>query len=128
MGKWIHKLSEVDRDAKTAFCAFCGPVKINIRSTGVARCANKKKTDNRKSWAQVTYGLTPDEFNTMLIEQSGRCGICETPMRSPHIDHNHKTGAVRALLCRSCNHMLGNAQDDPEIFKAAISYLEDHRP
>lgn len=127
MGKWIHKLSQVDREAKTAVCEHCGPTKIQIRGTGVARCGTKKKME-RKPDITREYGITVDEWHSMLIRQSGRCDICINPMKQPHVDHCHATGVVRALLCKGCNLLLGNALDNPDILKAAISYLEEHRP
>ncbi len=79
------------------------------------------------------YGLTPDQFNQMWSEQNGLCLICEHPMeprgrsnKSSHIDHNHETGEVRGILCRGCNHGLGNFGDDPAVLQAAVYYLLEH--
>ena len=41
-----------------------------------------------------------------------------------HIDHNHKTGVIRGVLCRNCNSALGLFQDDTEILEKAIRYLK----
>ncbi len=51
------------------------------------------------------YGLTPAKYRAMLRLQGGTCAICGRPPRSIrlHVDHNHKTGKVRALLCYFCN-------------------------
>src|SRR5688572_13672114 len=55
------------------------------------------------------YGLSIEDFETMLDSQEGCCGFCEKPFmaQSPCVDHNHDTGVVRKLLCRSCNSLLG---------------------
>jgi hypothetical protein len=80
------------------------------------------------------YGLTVDEYETMLQKQKHACAICggKENMIIPStgrtyslsVDHNHKTGKVRGLLCTQCNHMLGRAADDPEILRRAAKYLE----
>ena len=62
----------------------------------------------------------------MLEEQAGLCAICR---RAPaaHVDHDHLTGAVRALLCFNCNGGLGQFKDDPAVLRAAAEYVERHR-
>lgn len=64
----------------------------------------------------------------MLQSQEGRCDICGTSRNSDrfHVDHDHATGRVRALLCLHCNALLGHAKDDPNTLRAAILYLERH--
>jgi hypothetical protein len=76
------------------------------------------------------YGLTPEGFNDLWTSQRGKCAICEIEMRprgrdknSACIDHNHLTGDVRGLLCRACNHGIGNLKDDPDVLEAAAKYL-----
>lgn len=72
---------------------------------------------------QRRYGITLGEWDEMLLAQSGRCAICADPMTTPHTDHCHQTGRVRALLCSGCNQGLGNFKDDPERVLAAARYL-----
>lgn len=72
-----------------------------------------------------SYGLTLDQYDEMYESQDGNCKICsEKPDRNLVIDHCHKTGVIRGLLCNSCNVALGAAKDDPEILSKMISYLE----
>lgn len=73
------------------------------------------------------YQLTPDQFTVMLTNQKQRCAICTTSLSFPHVDHCHTSGKVRGLLCRSCNLLLGFADDDPQRLHQAISYLEKHQ-
>lgn len=67
------------------------------------------------------------DYSTLLQDQQGRCAICGTD--SPggrgrfHVDHCHKTGKVRGLLCHCCNLMLGHSKDNPETLARAIAYL-----
>ncbi len=77
------------------------------------------------------YNMTPEDFNALWAEQSGKCAICENDMEprgrkkeAVAVDHNHETGEVRGLLCRGCNHGIGNLKDDPEVLMRAVRYLE----
>jgi len=74
-----------------------------------------------------TYGLGPGEYETLFQAQRGRCAICGGTRRQRlSVDHCHKTGIVRGLLCRMCNgRLLTSARDRPEVLRAAADYLED---
>lgn len=79
------------------------------------------------------FGLTLDDYNQMLESQNYRCAICgdegnsRNRFRKLSIDHNHKTGKVRGLLCPHCNFLLGHAKDNIEILQNAITYLEANK-
>ena len=62
----------------------------------------------------------------MFDAQGGLCAICQTAP-AVHVDHDHETGAVRALLCFNCNGGLGQFRDDPALLQAAADYVERHR-
>ena len=84
----------------------------------------KKKAD-RKAHLKNRYGLTLEDFERLVFTQFGRCAICREKFSSKIcIDHDHRTGKVRGLLCDSCNRFIGAAKDDPEILNAAIKYLK----
>jgi len=80
------------------------------------------------------YGITPEQFLKAWDEQEGKCSICkdslpdlmtyENRRRGYAIDHNHETNEFRGILCLECNTLLGMAEDNPDILKAAITYLE----
>lgn len=80
----------------------------------------------KKSYRRLyRYSVTDDQYNEMLEEQKGCCAICGTSLSSKtHIDHNHKTGVVRGLLCSSCNTSLGGFKDSIEVLSKAIEYLK----
>ncbi|SNR50922.1 Recombination endonuclease VII [Blastococcus mobilis] len=61
----------------------------------------------------------------MLDAQAGFCAICKTAP-AVHVDHDHATGAVRALLCFNCNGGLGQFRDDPQLLHAAAYYVQFH--
>lgn len=70
------------------------------------------------------YGLSEVQYNELVDKQDGRCAICNSqPARPLFVDHCHKTGKVRGLLCHGCNILLGTAVDDIERLHAAINYL-----
>jgi hypothetical protein len=85
-----------------------------------------------------TYGITAEQFTTMLEAQNGVCAICRKPpnpkgrVKRLEVDHDHRCcpgkkscgKCVRGLLCGACNRMVGIADDEPERLQAAIRYLE----
>ena len=74
------------------------------------------------------FGITIEILERMQEEQDNKCAICGNPphRRALHIDHNHRTGKVRGLLCHFCNAGLGYFRDDPERMYKAIEYLAKH--
>lgn len=72
------------------------------------------------------HGITLADYDAMLIAQSGRCALCEIPMRMPCVDHCHKTFVVRAILCNHCNHMLAGIEDE-EFLKRALTYVRRYK-
>lgn len=77
-----------------------------------------------------TYGITADQYDEMLDQQNGVCAICERPPKKMplNVDHDHKSGLVRGLLCWTCNHrLLPAAGDNPERASRAAEYLK-HPP
>jgi NMD protein affecting ribosome stability and mRNA decay len=77
------------------------------------------------------YGISIEYYKEMRIKQKNKCAICfksmpkklEVTNRMWNIDHDHKTGKVRGILCHSCNHMLGYLEKDDNLIKNAIKYL-----
>ena len=86
---------------------------------------DKTPEHNRRYNLKQCYGLTPEEYDSMLHLQNGVCAICggtETVGRLA-VDHCHETGKIRGLLCTNCNQALGKFKDDPTILANAITYL-----
>ena len=70
------------------------------------------------------YGIGLHQYQSVLIEQNGRCCICnKEDWRNLAVDHNHATGVVRGLLCSTCNTGLGQFQDSVDLLNKAIEYL-----
>jgi len=90
-----------------------------------------RKTNREKIKAQkrkAKFGISEIEFNTMLSNQNFSCAICglhkDKFYRNFNVDHCHKTGKIRGLLCNTCNQGLGLLKDDKDLLTKAISYLE----
>ena len=81
----------------------------------------------RRIYLKQRYGISHEEFEDAVAAQNGVCAICGCPPDGRFgvlvIDHDHKTGAVRQLLCTSCNRGLGVFKDDPQKLYRAAEYL-----
>lgn len=93
----------------------------------------KRKTEiaKRNITLKRSYGIDLNEFDRMNRIQNGLCCICQRPERSPKtnnlsVDHCHKTGKIRGLLCMSCNMALGLFEDEPSRLSNAIKYLSNN--
>lgn len=73
------------------------------------------------------YGLTDLDYAKLLDRQDGKCAVCQKD-GSLVIDHDHKTGAVRGLLCGRCNMGLGQFSDDVDLLSSAMRYLTQAAP
>jgi hypothetical protein len=81
-----------------------------------------------------SFDLSLSEYNKMLNAQQGKCAICEQPetqlrtgkLRALSVDHDHKSGAIRGLLCSDCNTGIGKLKDDPKVLRLAAQYLDYH--
>lgn len=112
-------------DGRTSWCKKCQRIKVEeIRRSPEGKA--KFKGYMRQSYLKKNYGINEKLYKAILDLQQGRCAICgrQDGKRRLHVDHDHATGEVRALLCNGCNNGLGNFKDDPEVMKIAITYLE----
>lgn len=110
-------------DGKVSRCITC--------RNRVHREWSKNNRDKERNYRlKTTFGITQEDYNTLLACQGGVCLMCERPPadRPLEIDHNHETGAIRGLLCRFCNLVLGNAFDSPETLEAGARYLRSQSP
>lgn len=93
------------------------------------REANKEKVkaQNKASALKREYSLTIEDFNKKLDNQSNRCACCGREFNQklpPCVDHCHKNGHVRGILCIPCNTALGMIKDSPAVALALAAYLE----
>jgi len=78
------------------------------------------------------HGITVDDYNAMFEEQNGCCAICLRPRCSMNkrlgIDHDHRTGQVRGLLCGECNLILGKIEKQEVPLESFYQYLDERSP
>lgn len=126
-------------EATNPTCAECGEPIPATRRVGVKYCSwdckHKAMNANWRARAphymrQYIYGITAEQFASLLEAQDGRCAICRTDTPNGkggwHVDHCHDSDKIRGLLCHYCNVGLGNFRDDPALVRAAAEYLEMH--
>jgi hypothetical protein len=104
-------------------CKECDKARVKARHQ-----ANPERTRNND--LKRNYGITLKEHQQMFDQQQGVCAICKSEgdgkWKKLCVDHDHKTGKVRQLLCRRCNMILGQAYDDKGLFSEFILYLDRH--
>jgi hypothetical protein len=97
------------------------------------RGLSPKGKEIRRRGLLKKYGLTLEDYDRMVFMQGGGCAICGSPegggiIKLLYVDHDHKTGNVRGLLCQPCNAGIGNFLDNPDLMKEAIAYLKWYQP
>lgn len=123
---WRSKRS---KDGLQSYCRECSMAYEREKYT-----AGNRKPGARARHLRQKYDLTEGEFEAMLVGQGCRCAICgehaaaSNPQGRPtdqafRVDHNHRDGEVRGLLCNTCNRVLGLFNDDVDRFMAAAAYL-----
>lgn len=100
----------------------------DIVDASTARYTAENKEKRRRYWLKRIYGITPEQYQEMYLSQGGCCALCCLPSeKTLHIDHNHQTGKVRALLCTKCNSLIGYSNESIERLERAIKYLAYHQ-
>ncbi len=91
----------------------------------------RNKLQQYQAYLKFTYGLTLDQYKEMLCAQGFRCAICRKShkvfKKKLAVDHNHRTGKIRGLLCHHCNSALGNFKDHVLYLQSAVKYLDQHK-
>lgn len=89
----------------------------------------KRRRASHTGHITKTYGITAEEYDAIREAQGGKCYICQRATgarRKLAVDHDHGTGYVRGLLCKTCNYrVLGHLRDDTEAFQRAIDYINN---
>lgn len=117
--------NEAKQKVKAKFCsAYCREKNWRDENPDYIKAKAYRDHLSRK------YGMTVEEYEELLRDQGGVCGICKrkpedctTDGRNLHVDHDHDTGAIRGVLCHNCNIGIGCLQDDPDLLRAALDYL-----
>jgi hypothetical protein len=105
--------------------------------SGIPGTFNHKTREDRLAYsrarAKILEPKRSETFGRLFEEQGGVCKICGNPethrrngrIKAIAIDHCHKTGVIRGLLCSDCNTGIGKLKDDPKILRQAAEYLEN---
>lgn len=109
-------------------CIVCSKEKSKRRwEEGTKKRAKYDPVYRRNRNLMANYGLTLADYDRMAEDQGNGCAICGGPPTGNtgrfHVDHCHKTGNIRSLLCGKCNTGLGSFDDSPEKLRLAIAYL-----
>ena len=95
------------------------------------RASGRRSEVDRRSHLKRRFGITPEQYESMLEAQGGRCAICRRRPRADialHVDHEHESGEIRGLLCFRCNNALGDFGDSERLLHRAAAYLDAHAP
>lgn len=120
---------------KCGFYSYCKECRSKKYKQYRLNNLEKFKRINRNNKLKNQYGLTIEDLEKMLRDQGNKCAICgkEIFLSGPskkitaHVDHDHKTGKVRGLLCHACNIGLGKFMDNTDYLLSAISYLKKNK-
>lgn len=148
-----NRSAVVDSEHRRCYCcknvkpvdSFSPHVRNKSGRSGICRECNKLKSQkwrdkNRQllrdrmfaAHLRSKFGISVDKYNTVLNLQNGTCAICRKPevekrkgtVKRLAVDHDHRTGKVRGLLCQHCNTALGSFDENPNLLRAAIKYLQ----
>ncbi len=132
---WAEDNRERSREIKTKYAKANpekhrgDPEKDNLRSKRW-RSKNPRQLAflSRRWHLKTKYGLSIEDYHSKLAEQNGKCAICGTDKTGKHdnfhVDHDHKTGIVRSLLCSGCNHIVGTLEGKADLLELSKNYIE----
>lgn len=107
------------------WCAGCQSFVPLFYCSG-SRCKACSSMASHARRLEDNYGIDAATYAEIFARQGGRCAICRNVPRSVRfaVDHDHKTGEVRGILCKRCNHdLLGGGHDDVRVLWRAVEYL-----
>lgn len=125
------RLDQVHRERRRKRYAEDEAYRADVRARNAANWSSLPLAEKRKrGWRnhlRTAYGISPQEYEALLLAQDGRCGCCRKKAetsRSLVVDHGHGTGGkIRGLLCYSCNSGIGLLGDTEEGVQRALDYL-----
>ena len=116
-------------------CRWCKNILQPIAPSHLFCSDDCKDLSYTNSYFKNKYQITFAEVKSLLEMQENKCAVCKTEGFKMHpnswsklnVDHDHKTGKVRELLCHNCNRALGLLQENVEIIQSALDYLKQYK-
>jgi len=97
----------------------------------------ERKEESRRQWLKRCYSMTQEDYDIKFRNQNGCCAICKNIETTIHgftknnqslaVDHCHKSGKIRGLLCRNCNTAIGLLNEDISLLEKAKEYLGKYK-
>ena len=124
----VYPSGAKDRPSTVARRRFCS--KACVGQAKVVHPEYDPKERARNIQLLNRYSISLEEYRYVLAQQGGGCYVCGRPpkTRALHVDHNHKTGVVRAIVCWACNSAIRNVRDDPAYARKLAELLEEPHP
>lgn len=119
------------RDNRRWFRSQCKPCERRKSLEWSRANPERAAANNRKACWRARYGITEAEYCAMLAAQDGKCLICgatkpDDTRKYMYVDHNHRTGKIRGLLCGKCNTGIGVFHESIYRMERAIAYLRNN--
>lgn len=137
----MNKLCTKCKRIKTQHRFYSDATKFDGLDSWCKSCRRKYKKDNKEYIAshrrknarryqlKHKFGMSKDDYKKLYNKQKGKCGICKQHSKSFTrdlcVDHSHKTGLVRGLLCHKCNASIGLLNDDVKLLLRAIDWIKN---
>lgn len=111
-----------NRSQRDGLGSYCKPCHIQVTAEAAVRLYG----GHRNFLLKLRYGISEAEFEKLVRKQGGTCAICRK-RGAKHVDHDHDSGEVRAVLCFYCNRGLGKFREDRGLIRRARRYLDSAR-
>ena len=121
----MHSTTLPTYSATPVTCRGCGG---ELSGRQRAWCSEQcSKAGARTTRLGAVFALTPEDYDRILAEQDGKCAVCQKAMTEKFfpVDHSHRTGLVRGILCPYCNLRVVAKHTDPTLLQRAADYLAD---
>lgn len=112
------------KDGLQTYCKTCMTLAVQMSK----RNSKKDEAHEKKLKRLTLYGLTPEDYETMVFEQNNKCPICRREMEQPQIDYDPNTGELLALLCNDCRSAKTLLRNDPELIYRLSAYVGAYIP